>query len=276
MRLQPSDIHCSRQSSFGIFLKKCFKNVLNLWITRKTRQLPNRLKRLRAIEVRFVQQFEALFDEDTLVFRKVVAHHTDAVVTFDDGGGTGGNHKRRQIFFQKTVSGEHRICADAAKLMNGGIPADIGVIVNVYMPARCHLRAYNDVIAQPTIVPDVRIRQDVIVIPDDGCIAVGGGGVHRNIFAEGIPIADVQSANTAFVLQIVRFAADEGVWVNVIVFPKGRVTVDRCVMFDDGVCADDRVCTDVCVRTNGDAFVQRGTWFDNGGRMEVHVNGFPS
>ena len=49
------DVHCSRQSSFGIFLKKCLKNILNFRITRKIRQLSNRFQCLRAIEVRFVQ-----------------------------------------------------------------------------------------------------------------------------------------------------------------------------------------------------------------------------
>ena len=48
------DIYCSRKSSFGIFLKKSLKNVLNLRVTRKIRQLPNRFQCLSAIKVRFV------------------------------------------------------------------------------------------------------------------------------------------------------------------------------------------------------------------------------
>src|ERR1700740_2525496 len=88
----------------------------------------------------------------------------------------------------------------------------------------------DHIISYLTIVSDMRVSQEITVVPNDRDIADRGRPIHGHEFAETIVIPDFQVSWFAGILQILRLLADRTERVEPISFTDLSRTTNGDVM----------------------------------------------
>ena len=99
---------------------------------------------------------------------------------------------------------------ETAKLVHAGPPPDIYVVADDDVSGERGLRAHHQTISDHTVVRDVAVGEEHIVVAETGELTVVSRAVHADIFAEDIAVSDDQAGFAAFELEVVRFRADAG------------------------------------------------------------------
>ena len=94
------------------------------------------------------------------------------------------------------------LTADAAELVDGGVAAKNRMIFHDHMSGQPGKSGHDDVIAQNAVVRDVYVGEEQIVGADDGGVAVVGGAVDGNGFAEDVVVANLEAGDSAFPFQV--------------------------------------------------------------------------
>src|SRR5206468_2121279 len=126
---------------------------------------------------------------------------------------------------------------------------------------------HDDVTADLNVVRDVGVSQDVIVRPDPRDAAFVRGAMNRDVFAEGVAVADFRARDTALPLQILGLQPEAGEREGLILLPQFRVPIDDDVRMELAPLAQFDVWTDDAIRTDLAVLADAGFRMDDGGGM---------
>lgn len=119
------------------------------------------------------------------------------------------NRERRQVFADRGTALHQRQRADARELVHEAIAGNKRAILHYDVAGQQDAIGHDHMIANDTVMADMRIGHHEIVRTDHGFIGECGGPVHREVFAKDIAVADAQARRFAFVFQILRIVADD-------------------------------------------------------------------
>ena len=101
--------------------------------------------------------------------------------------------------------------ADAAKLVNAGVPADVHVVADVHVARDGGMAGDDEVVADHAVMRGVGIGQQDVIVAEDGPFAFLRAEVNTDVFAKSITGANLEAWLARFGLQVLRAAADESV-----------------------------------------------------------------
>lgn len=188
---------------------------------------------LRYVKSATIQYAVGFFDFCTGFEIEPVAAQADGVeaadkaVSFDE-------HIRGNVFRYAGEAADHGEFSDADELMHGDVSADVGIIVNIDVSGYKGAVCQHDVIADSAIVGDVAESHQIVVVAEAGELVGVVGAMDGCVFANGVAVADDESAGGNFVSFMLR-----GV-------PEDDPHVDFVVVADDGVAGNVGVGTDFC------------------------------
>ena len=113
------------------------------------------------------------------------------------------------------------------------------------------------------------IRHDVIVRPHHRRLAVAGGAVHGDVFAEGVAVADARPCRAAFPFQVLRLEADGGEREKLVAAADLGMPVDDDVRVQSVPLAKRDVLADDAVRANGTVAANGGSRMDDCAGMDL-------
>ena len=112
---------------------------------------------------------------------------------------------------------------------------------------------------------DVAIGENSIVRTDAGRLAVAGGAVDGDVFAEGIAVADVRARHAALPFQVLRFQPDAGEGENFVFLSQLRMAVNHNMRMELAFAAERHVFADNAVRPDVAIVADRALGMDDGG-----------
>ena len=100
-----------------------------------------------------------------------------------------------------------------------------------------HLDAvrHHDAIAQLTVVAEMAVGHQQIVITDSGLFALIGGSVDRDALADGVVISDHHLRGRTFVFQILGFLSQAGTWIDLVVLSDDQTPIKNGIGANPGV-----------------------------------------
>ena len=135
-----------------------------------------------------------------------------------------------------------------AELVHCGKAADNRKVVHAYMPAESGSVGHDDVIAELAVMGDVRVGHAQVAAADTGNAASAfRAPVERGEFTDTVIVAELQPRHFALELEILRFAADQRVGMDMVAHAHPRVIfddgvgVDAAAIPDDDMLFDDRI-----------------------------------
>src|SRR5690348_13975472 len=138
--------------------------------------------------------------------------------------------KRQRVFDDDRVAADVSLFADAAKLMNAGVSADVRAVFDNDVPRERRGVGHDDAVADETVVRDVRLGHDQAVVADAReHAAAGGAAMNGDKLANLVAGADARFGWLTFVLEILRREADRDEGKNVCLSADGSATVDHAV-----------------------------------------------
>ena len=118
-------------------------------------------------------------------------------------------------------------------------------IADLHVTAQRRAIRHHDLIAQLTIVRDMRIRHQQIVVADARhALVVGGAAIHGDGFAKHIAVADLEARRLAVVFLVLRRIAQRGELEYLVVGADARRAVDHRMRAYPGAGADDDIRAD--------------------------------
>ena len=181
------------------------------------------------------------------VIRDALAFHADLVNGARFRGIAVGNHEWRHILHDFGTAADHRQFADAAELMDRRDADDRMIFHRDVAGQGCAVR-HDDVAADDAIVRDVTVGQNVIMRTDARRVAVTGGAVNGDVFAQRVMVADFGAGDAALPFQILRLQSDAGERKNFISFPQPGVPVNDHVRMQPAIVAERDVLADDAIR----------------------------
>jgi len=140
--------------------------------------------------------------------RRTMTLQTDLVHAAGLAGMAVHDHERRHILHDLRTTTDDRHLPDPAKLMHRRQAADDGVILHNHVPSQSAVIAKDDMIADDTIVRNVRVCEKVSMRTNPRMQSIAGRGVNGRVFPENIVRPDVEVTLPAGILKILRFQSD--------------------------------------------------------------------
>src|SRR5690606_18366399 len=135
----------------------------------------------------------------------------------------------------------HGMGTNVHELVDGGLTADDGPVMNVNVSGKLYIVGNDGVRADLAVVRDMHVGHDPVVVTQAGHPDIlDGARVYRHVLTEHIAVADFQSRGFTAVLLVLRHA------------PYGTKPVEHVVGSDPGVAVDDAMRTNLGARPNGD------------------------
>ena len=146
--------------------------------------------------------------------------------------------------------------------MNRRQPADDGIVFHDHVSRQGRHIGHDDVIAEPHVVCDVGVSQDMVVRADSRGLAISGSAVDRHVLPKGVAIGDLGAGEAAFPLQVLRLQPDAGERENLILAAQHRMPIDDHVRVqattrpehdlraNDAVRANHAACANLCLGMN--------------------------
>ena len=120
-----------------------------------------------------------------------------------------------------TDAADEAEAADCRKLMNGHGPRNRSVIVDVDMSAQQRTVGDNHMIADIAVVSDMGAGHQETVVTDGSDSAIlFGTSIDGDTFTNDVVVANLDFGGSALVGDILWFAADYGIGVDVISSPR--------------------------------------------------------
>ncbi|MNP13907.1 hypothetical protein D3C76_1062070 [compost metagenome] len=233
-----------------------------------------------------VQLPDRLFDGQALTINGLVgttqgvnhlvaeAATTHAFEVHAAGLGRAAEHRdeRRNILANGRAHAGKRMRTNVAVLVDQGVARQDRPVPHVHMAGQRRVVDQDAMIANDTVVTDVRIGHDQVVVTDRGFRTVlHGATVNGHAFADHIVIADHQTRRFTLVLEVRGVFADRGKLVDAV------VPADAGRALEHHMRADDRALPDLDIgaydrpRADLDAIGQFGRGIDDGPRInQIH------
>src|ERR1039458_448423 len=146
------------------------------------------------------------------------------------------------------TASNHRHGPDPAELVYRRQSAHHRMILHRHMPREgCHIR-HDDVIAQPHVMRDVSVGEDMIVRPYHRYLAIARGTVDSHAFAEGVVLTYLCSRHAALPFQILGLEPNASERIDDIPLPQPRVAIDYHVRMQPAIRPEFHVFPDDAIR----------------------------
>jgi len=231
--------------------------------------LPNRLDRLRRVQVGLQQQAKCGFDSSDLFTRESFALQSDRVGTI--GLRIAITHRlrvRKNVFGNDGVSTDISVSADATELMHAGIGANRRMVLNRYMAGeRCRI-CHDDFAPQDAIVRHMCSNHEEIVIANP-CVTSTAqrSAMDVDVLTKCVPFANRQKGLFAFVFEILWLDTNDAERKEAIVTVDRGWTFDNDVRIENASVPDRDVLADPAERSDTDAFPKACKRTDDGSRV---------
>src|SRR2546423_8846044 len=139
-------------------------------------------------------------------FARVAApSHADFIYAVTPGVIADRQSKWQRVFDDHGISADVSLAADAAKLMHAGISPDVCAVFDAHVPGQGRCVGHDDVVANQTIMGDVRLGHDEAVITNFGDPAAAfGAAMNRHKFADARTAANLSLSFLTREFQILR------------------------------------------------------------------------
>src|SRR5207248_1836140 len=114
----------------------------------------------------------------------------------------------RDVAAHPASAARQRKAPDAAELMDHAVAGNQSAVGDLHPSCQQRAAAYDDLIADATVVRYVRILHHEVVVADDGYVALFRAAMNGRSFAKDIAISDSHSAGRAGVGEVLRLIAD--------------------------------------------------------------------
>jgi hypothetical protein len=202
---------------------------------------------------------------------------TDDVKTAQFAAFTGYDAERNNVAVNAGHAADHRLTADADKLMNRTVSAQNSAVADTDMSADNRIVGHNHIVADHTVMRNMRVNHKHAVVANRRRkVLFRRSGMHGNVLSDNVALADNQlGLFLKFIAVILRTGSQNGSRKNNRSFADGRVAQNRHMSNQLNVFADFRLAADVAQRADFGAGGNLGTVFNNGGRMNIgHCNKF--
>lgn len=163
--------------------------------------------------------------------------------------------------------------ADVTELMDADKTAENGVIVDRDMARQRGIVGHDGVVADLTVVGDVDIGHDPIVVTQAGHATVlYRAGVESAVFADRVVVANFQAGRFAGVFLVLRFTTDGVKAEDAIAFSKAGMAFNHAMVADLAIVADLDMRADQAIRTDAYIDTDAGLGVDESGRMDHRVS----
>ncbi len=158
--------------------------------------------------------------------------------------------------------------ADVAILMHQGETGQDRPIVNVHVASQCRVVDQDAMVADHTVMADVRIGHDQVVVTQGGFGTIlHSATVNGHAFTDDVVITDYQACFFTLVLHVRGVFAYRGKLVDAIVFANAGRTFEDHVWPDDSPLADFNTCADDRPRADLNVGGQNGRRIDDCARV---------
>ena len=153
--------------------------------------------------------------------------------------------------------------------MNAAVATNHDVVLDRDVAAQHGTVAHDNVVTQHAVMRDMTGREEDVVGSNPGAVAVVGGAVDRDVFAEDVAVANAEAGIAAGELEILGFSTDTGVRKHLAGLAQLRVAFDGRVVVQARAVAQSDTRADVSVRTDFDVGAEVRTGFNNGRGVDL-------
>src|SRR5262245_9106166 len=160
---------------------------------------------------------------------------------------------------------------DSAKLMHSRESADSCIVLDNHVPGQGCRIGHNDVIAENTIMSDMCVDHEEIVIPNQGTTAaLGRTTVHRDIFSEYVVITHHQLGIFPMVLEVLRRKPDGAIRKKLAVVADPRAPLNHYMRAYPAALSHSHMIADNGVGPHRHSFSKLRLRADHGSGMHFH------
>ena len=142
--------------------------------------------------------------------RETAAIQTDGIDAEERQRFTTGDDIRRNIFADFRTALNHHVCTDVRELMNKRTATNDCEIINLHFAGKLSHIGHNNIIAQHTIVRNVTIRHNEVVVAKYGLTAAGCTAMDSSELTNDTVVSDNRPSLLAFIFQVLRYCTNDG------------------------------------------------------------------
>ena len=188
-----------------------------------------------------------------------------------------GQHPGRQILGDARHAAHKGVFAHAGELVHGGQAADDGPVVHKAMSGQGGVVGHHHSVAHHAVVGNVDVGHKQIVVADAGYAAAPfGAAVQGGKLADIVAVAHHEAGDLAVKLEVLGFAAHQGVGMDMVVPAQGGVAFDAGEGVDAGALAHDHVGLNLGAGTDDHAVAQFRAGVHKGRRVDDRRHQKPS
>ena len=172
----------------------------------------------------------------------------------------------------------HGVGTNTHTLQHTREAADGGPIADFHVAGQRGVVGHRDLVAQHTVVCNVHVGHDPVVVTDTGHTRVlCGTQVEGAELADGVAVANHQLRGLTGIFLVLRHSAQGAELENPVVRTDGRVALDHAMCAHSGACAHGDMWADDRIRPHADRRVQvRALCNDGCGVDQAHVSSRPA
>lgn len=208
-----------------------------------------------------------------VIRREALTFESDAVQANDFRRDAVQQDIGRRVQRESAHATDHGVRSDAAELVDRRGAAQIGVAANGHVPGAHHVVRHDHAVADMAIVRDVRIDHQHVVVADRRCGILFQGTMQRDVFADGIVVADQQLPDVSVRAKMLRPASQYRALADRIIAAQSRALLDRDSAIQTATIADDHVVLHDTKRADGNVAAKLCLGTDGRGGMNVRHGG---
>src|SRR5690242_21362612 len=179
-----------------------------------------------------------------------------------------GQRERQRVLHDDGVTADIRLFANAAKLVDARIRADVRAIFDHDVSGECRGVGHDHAVANQTVVCNVRLGHDQTIVADlRQHAAARGAAMYRHELSNFIALPDSRLGRFAFVLQILRGEPDRDERKNLRLRANERSPIDHAMRVESHALAEFDLVADDAVRSDETVVTDTGSGADNGAGM---------
>src|SRR5512140_776529 len=127
---------------------------------------------------------------------------------------------------------------------------------------------HNHAVAHDNVVPDMAVRENVVMRANHGRLAFSGGAMNGHAFADGVVVPDFRARDPSFPLQVLGPEPQAGERLDLVALAQAGVAIDDHVRNQPATFANDHVLANHAIRANFAVGADLGRRMDNRTRVD--------
>ena len=160
--------------------------------------------------------------------------------------------------------------ADMDELVDAEATSDHGPVFNDHVAGHLNRIRHHDSVAQFTVVAQMAIRHQQVVITHNRALSLIGGAVDGDAFPNGVAITDHHFRGSTLVLEILRFQAETSPREHAVVTSQTQPAVQHGIRTNPGVGANHNIGADHSTRPDHNPGCQLGFGIHHRLGMNLH------